>query len=373
MNEDNKYMALALELAQRGAGMVSPNPMVGAVIVHPDKGIIGSGWHQKYGGPHAEVNAVESVQGQNMGLLNESTMYVNLEPCSHFGKTPPCCDLIIGHRLKRVVIGSTDSNPQVSGRGIEKIENAGIQVTLGVMHKEALELNKRFFMTHSQGRPYIILKWAQTTDGYLDAIRPAQVPPRWMTSPDCKKLVHTWRAQEDAIIVGRATAQMDNPALTVRSVEGKNPIRIVLDRDLKLSPNLNIFNDQAPTILLTNPHNLEKAILKHTSNHRTEIDTLDFNQNNIITQILGNLACRRVQSIIVEGGAELLNSFIQDNLWDQARIFTSKLSLEDLYPGKDYGREGVLAPKLSTCKLVGSDKDLRLEVFENSGMVDLCE
>lgn len=364
-------MALALELASRGAGTVSPNPMVGAVIVHPTKGVIGSGWHKKYGEPHAEVNAMESVEEQHMELLKESTMYVNLEPCSHYGKTPPCCDLIIRHRIGRVVVGSVDSNPQVAGRGIQKIRESGIPVTLGVMEKEALELNKRFFMMHSQGRPYIILKWAQTSDGYMDAVRPREVPVRWMTSPQCKKRVHQWRATEDAIIVGRATAMMDNPTLTVRQAEGKNPIRIVMDRSLRLEPELNLFNSDAPTILLTAPDNLEKAIVKHAGNHRTEIDTLDFSQPDTISQLLNNLACRRVQSLIVEGGAELLGSFIEQNLWDQARIFTSQLSLSELYPGKGYNT-GVKAPELTASQIIYSNTSLGLEIHENISKADLC-
>lgn len=369
MNDDNKYMALALELARRGAGVVSPNPMVGAVIVHPKRGIIGSGWHQKYGGPHAEVNAIGSVPDQDLELLKESTMYVNLEPCSHYGKTPPCSELIISRQLKRVVIGSEDSNPQVAGRGIAQIRHAGIEVTLGVMEKEALELNKRFFMMHSQGRPYIILKLAQTSDGYMDAVRPLEVPPRWMTSPECKKLVHLWRSQEDAIMVGRTTAMMDNPSLTVREVEGSNPIRIVMDRALKLSPKLNIFNDQAPTILLTDLCNLEKAIVKHAANHRTEIDTLDFSQPDILTQLFNNLACRRVQSVFVEGGAELLSSFIKENLWDEARVFTSELALNDLYPSSGYN-EGVAAPVVPICQATQVDSSLGLTIYRNH--VDVC-
>lgn len=356
-------MALALELAQRGAGAVSPNPMVGAVIVHPVRGIIGSGWHQGYGQPHAEVNAVQSVRSEDVGLLGESTIYVNLEPCSHYGKTPPCADLIIDCRFGRVVVGSVDSNPQVAGQGIEKIRRAGIEVTLGVMEKEALELNKRFFTMHKLGRPYVILKWAQTSDGYLDAVRPAEVPARWMTSPNCKKLVHQWRAQEDAIIIGRATAMMDNPGLTVREIEGPNPIRIVMDRALKLDPQLNIFDQQAPTILLTDHHNLEKAIVKHAANHRTEIDTLDFSQPNTLVQMLNNLACRRVQSLFVEGGAELLNMFIEEGLWDEARVFVSALTLNELYPGKGYN-QGVAAPQLPlSLATTHQDEELGLTIY----------
>lgn len=364
---DTKYMRRALELALLGEGYVSPNPMVGAVIVC-DGEVIGEGWHRRHGGAHAEVNAVESVR--DFEKLKRSTIYVNLEPCSHWGRTPPCCDMIIDRQIPRVVIGCVDSNPQVAGEGIDRMRKAGIEVVTGVLEAESLELNRRFFTRHSLDRPYIILKWAESADGYLDAVRPANVPPAWMTNQACKALVHRWRAQEDAIMVGRKTAEMDNPSLTVRSWVGRNPIRIVTDRNLLLDPSLALFDMQASTILFTERENCERATEKFASNSRVEIQGLDYSSGDTIRAILDALSCRRVNSLFVEGGSALLNSFIEAGLWDEARIFRAQKMLCQLYPSLRV-TQGVKAPLIP-----GHDKysysfepDLNLTTIRNHGRI----
>ena len=237
-------MQKCLELAKQGLSHVSPNPMVGCVIVYNNK-IIGKGLHEKYGEPHAEVNAIASVKNKN--LLKKSTLYVNLEPCCHYGKTPPCTSLIIKHKIPKVVIGCIDSFSKVSGKGIEKMQNAGIKVKLGILENECKLLNKRFFTFNEKKRPYIILKWAKSKDGFIAPNN--QKEPFWMTSLESKKLTHIWRAEEDAILIGRITAQKDDPSLTVREIKGKNPVRIVIDKNLKLSRKLKLFNKESNTII----------------------------------------------------------------------------------------------------------------------------
>ena len=314
-------MNRCLELASKGLESVSPNPMVGSVIVYQGK-IIGEGYHKEYGKEHAEVNAITSVKDKS--LLKDSTLYVNLEPCAHFGKTPPCSNLIIEHKIPKVVIGCVDSFSDVNGKGIIKMEKAGIKVSVGVLEKESRELNKRFFTFHEKKRPYIILKWAESKDGFIAPKN--QTAPFWMTSSDSKKLVHQFRAEEDAILVGRITAEKDNPSLTVREVTGKNPTRIVIDKDLKLSKKLNLFNNQAKTIIFNSIKTEEID-----SNYYIKIDF-----NNLIENILQELYKQNIQSLIIEGGAKTLQSFIDKKLWEEARIFTANRTLV----------EGVKAPTL---------------------------
>ena len=307
-------MKRCIELASKGIGHVSPNPLVGSVIVYNGK-IIGEGYHQNYGKAHAEVNAIASVKDKN--FLPKSTLYVNLEPCSHFGKTPPCANLIIEHKIPKVVIGSIDSFSKVSGKGIDRMKNAGIEVEVGVLEKESRELNKRFFTFQEKKRPYIILKWAESKDGYIAPKN--QTAPFWMTSSESKKLVHKWRAEETAILVGRVTAEKDNPSLTVREVEGKNPIRIVIDKDLKLSTDLNLFNNDAKTIVFN--------AIKSEENDTNRFIKIDF--NILIKSILNELYKQNIQSVIIEGGSKTIQSFIDENMWDEARIFTTKKELKD--------------------------------------------
>ena len=314
MNFDEKYMLRCLELARNGFGNVAPNPMVGCVIVY-DGNIIGEGYHQEYGKAHAEVNAIQSVKDKS--LLKKSTLYVNLEPCSHFGKTPPCANLIVEHNIPRVIIGCVDSFSEVSGKGIEKLKTAGIEVVVGVLENESLELNKRFFTFHNKKRPYIILKWAETQDGFIDVDRPLDksrdtIVDNWITSPLSKQLVHKWRGEEAAILVGTTTALNDNPQLNVREWKGKNPVRVVVDLHDRLPQSLNIFDKSVPTIVFSLTKKEEEINLTF----------LKINDpKNLIKEILDELYIRNIQSAIIEGGATLLQSFIDQNLWDEARIF----------------------------------------------------
>lgn len=287
--------------------------MVGCVIVHNNK-IIGEGYHQNYGNAHAEVNAINSVR--NPSLLKESTIYVSLEPCSHYGKTPPCADLIIKHQIPKVVIANQDPFPEVSGGGIEKLKNAGIEVFCGILQGSGRELNKRFFCFHEKKRPFILLKWAQTADGFMDIDRKkAKNENYWISSALSKILVHQWRSEEDSILVGTNTAKNDNPALTVRLVDGKNPTRIVIDKNLNLPNELSIFDDSAPTLII----NQKKSELQGSN----EFCKLNF-EENILSQLMDLLYDKNIQSIMVEGGRNVLDQFIEQELWDEARIFHSK-------------------------------------------------
>lgn len=339
------YMQKVLQLAQLGEGNVAPNPLVGCVIVKGDE-VIAEGYHKHYGEAHAEVNAIHSL-APDFDFSN-CTLYVNLEPCSHQGKTPPCSDLIIKNKFKKVVICNVDTNPLVGGKGIEKLKKAGITVETGILEKEGRELNKRFFTFHEKKRPYIILKWAQTNDGFISK---NPIPPNkkenWITSEESKKLVHEWRAQEQAIMVGTATALNDNPELTVRLTEGKNPIRIVIDKELKLNSNLNIFNTAAETIVFT-------EVDKEAEN-TTKYYNLDFSKN-VLPQLLNKLYALNISSLIVEGGTTLLQSFIDENLWDEARVFIN--------PNKNF-EKGIKAPTIDLSKAIeeksGSDRLFRLK------------
>ncbi len=319
------YMQRCIELAQNGAGNVSPNPMVGAVVVHDDK-IIGEGYHQLYGEAHAEVNAINAVKDKS--LLSKATIYVSLEPCVHFGKTPPCSDLIIESKIPNAVIGCRDSYTEVDGKGIEKLRKAGVNVIFGVLEKACLALNKRFFTFHEKKRPYIILKWAQSQDGFMDKNRTDTCPTiNWITHPNTKQLTHKWRSEEDAILIGKNTAINDNPELTTRVVDGKNPIRIVIDKKLELAKDLKIFNSASKTIIINELKNEENdSILHKKVTFESFFDDLwsICGENNII-------------SIIIEGGAFTLNQFLENHLWDEIRVLT----------GKPFFSEGVKAPQLN--------------------------
>lgn len=308
LDVDIKFMQRALELAQNGAGQVAPNPMVGAVVVHNNR-IIGEGWHQHYGGPHAEVNAINAVQDKDRHLLKESTIYVNLEPCSHHGKTPPCADLLVGESLKRVVIANADPHKLVAGKGIERLQKAGIEVTAGILEAEGRELNKRFFTYHEKQRPYIILKWAQSADGFFSKDNKEQ---HWITGELSRKLVHKWRSEEDAILVGTQTALADNPKLDTRLWPGgKTPLRLVLDKELMLPKDLELFNGKQPTVVVSE---------RSGSVINADIWQLPFD-DLLLPALLKELYQHDVQSLIIEGGAQLLNSFIEMDLWDEARVF----------------------------------------------------
>ena len=318
---DKAFMAHALELAQLGGRDVAPNPMVGAVIECQGT-IIGQGFHQFFGGPHAEINAINAVNDKS--LLAQSTLYVNLEPCAHYGKTPPCVDAIVKARIPHVIVGCRDPHP-VNAGGIERLIQAGVKVTERVMEDESKLLNKRFITFHTVRRPYVILKWAESADGFIAPIGRAQ----WLTTAQSKKLVHKWRAEECAVMVGTNTAAIDNPALTVREVPGKNPLRIVLDRKRRLSAASKLFDGSAHTLVFS-------ELPEKTPRKGVEFVQTSFNERIIYT-VLDHLYRKEVLSLIVEGGAQLLRSFIEAKLWDEARVFVTATRLED----------GIKAPQLT--------------------------
>ncbi len=312
------YMQRCLELAVLGIGVVSPNPMVGAVIMHNDR-IIGEGYHQKYGGAHAEVNAVNQVIGKHndcADLLKQSTMYVSLEPCAHYGKTPPCADLIIKHQIPKVVVGCRDPFEQVDGKGIEKLIAAGVEVVTGVLEDECKWLNRRFFTRVQKRRPYIILKWAQTADGFF---APDDGSQYWITGLASRKLVHQWRGEEDAVLVGKYTAAIDNPQLNVRYGDGKSPKRVVIDRKLELNSALHLFDQSTETLIFN-------EVKTDISGKNKYIALEDFDRF-VPQYILYQLYLQDIQSVIIEGGAYTLNTFIEAGLWDEARIFTGQANL----------------------------------------------
>lgn len=320
-----KYMQRCLELAKNGLGTTYPNPMVGSVIVYEGK-IIGEGWHKKAGEPHAEVNAVNAVK--DTSLLKKSTIYVSLEPCSHFGKTPPCCDLIIKNKIPNVVIGTIDPNIKVAGNGIKKLIEAGANVTVGVLESDCLELNKGFFTFHKDKRPYVILKWAESQDGFISPLSKLDAKPVWITNDFSRQLVHKWRSEEQAILVGTQTVMDDNPKLNVRDWTGNNPIRIVLDKNNRIPKDFSVYNNQQKTIFITESNNSE-------STENTIFEKIDFGQN-IGIQIMDVLYKHSIQSVIIEGGRQTLQTFIDENSWDEARIFT----------GNTYFETGIKAPVL---------------------------
>ncbi|MDG2194224.1 MAG: bifunctional diaminohydroxyphosphoribosylaminopyrimidine deaminase/5-amino-6-(5-phosphoribosylamino)uracil reductase RibD [Polaribacter sp.] len=336
-----KYIQRCLELAKKGIGTTRPNPSVGAVIVLNDK-IIGEGYTSPYGGNHAEVNAINSVE--EVSLLHAATLYVTLEPCAHFGKTPPCADLIVKHQLKHVVIGCVDSNSLVAGKGIERLRKGGCEVTVGVLEKECLEHHRRFFTVQDKKRPYILLKWAETKDGYIAPLYPKldlesddnemlnQVQykePVWISNLYSQQLVHKWRSEEQAILVGTNTIIADNPKLNVRSWKGHDPVRVVLDKKLRIPVNANVFDGTVKTLILTEQK-------KKTQIIGLVFEVIDFSKN-VAEQICEVLQKQNIQSVLVEGGTQTLQTFIDANLWDEARVFIGS---------SEFG-EGVGAPCFS--------------------------
>ena len=339
MTKDEKYIARCIQLARNGKCNAAPNPMVGAVVVHNDT-IIGEGYHIRCGEAHAEVNAIRSVKNEE--LLKESTIYVSLEPCSHYGKTPPCADLIINKGIPRVVVGCMDPFSLVAGRGIQKMRDAGIDVTVGVLEQECRQLIHRFITFHTLQRPFITLKWAESADGFIDLNRTGG-HPYIFSSPLSSMLVHKRRAEHTGILVGRKTALLDNPSLTTRSWYGKNPLRMVIDKDLTLPEHLALFDGSTPTIVFTRRTDVPIK-------PQIEYIPLDFNKD-ILPQIMEVLYQKKVQSLMVEGGSILLQSFIDSGCWDEAYIECSH----------DRLHEGVKSPVFSsehTCfckKMFGKD------------------
>jgi diaminohydroxyphosphoribosylaminopyrimidine deaminase/5-amino-6-(5-phosphoribosylamino)uracil reductase len=340
------YLKRCIALAKNGLGTTYPNPLVGSVIVHDGK-IIGEGWHKKAGEPHAEVNAVNSVKDKS--LLKDATIYVSLEPCSHFGKTPPCCDLIIANKIPNVVIGTVDPFAKVAGNGVKKLIENGKKVTIGILEDECNELNKRFFTFHQKNRPYIILKWAETADGFIAPLKKEEKAPVWITNPYSRQLVHKWRTEEQAILVGTNTVLDDNPKLDARDFKGNNPIRVVWDKSNKITEKFHVKNQIIPSFFVTEIKNLTEKENIYYKN--TIFDAL------LAKKTLDILFKKNIQSVIVEGGSQTLQSFIDANLWDEARVFVSENNFN----------EGIIAPKLpknriSTSLLIEKDE---LKLFRN--------
>lgn len=340
MTDHERYMRRCLELAERGRGKVSPNPMVGCVIVHEDK-VIGEGWHKEYGGPHAEVDAIASVKDPLM--LKRSTLYVNLEPCSHYGKTPPCADLIMEHKIPYVVIGCLDPNPKVGGMGIRKLASAGIDVKLGVLESESRKLNHRFIFFHEHKRPYIILKWAETADGYIGA-KGKRTP---ISGLEAIKLVHHWRSEEAGIWVGTNTAIIDDPELTVREVEGRSPLRISMDRQNRFPSDLKLINGKVPALIFTqgNPSKLPNVEYVQLSPEKWDLK-----------HMLDVLYNKGIISVLVEGGPGLHRSFLESGVWDEVRIIRSSRRLEELVPGQEGLRPVSVEWKGQEVRRSGSDQ-----------------
>ncbi|MGB0789278.1 MAG: bifunctional diaminohydroxyphosphoribosylaminopyrimidine deaminase/5-amino-6-(5-phosphoribosylamino)uracil reductase RibD, partial [Marinirhabdus sp.] len=324
MNIHEKYMHRCIQLAKNGLGSTYPNPLVGSVIV-ANNTIIGEGWHYKAGLPHAEVNAMAAVRDR--GLLAGATLYVNLEPCNHFGKTPPCSQAIVTGGIKNVVVGSTDPNPGVSGGGIKTLAQAGCRVTVGVLETACKQLNKRFFTFQQKKRPYVFLKWAESCDGFIAPKTRDKRAPVWITNEISRQWVHKLRAEEQAILVGTQTVLADNPLLTVRHWEGPAPLRVVLDRDLRIPPSAAVHDGSAPTVVFTETERATGA--------GTLFKKIDFGKT-IVPQILGHLFKMNIQSLIVEGGAKTLQNFIDAAMWDEAFVFK----------GANNFSEGVRAPKI---------------------------
>jgi diaminohydroxyphosphoribosylaminopyrimidine deaminase/5-amino-6-(5-phosphoribosylamino)uracil reductase len=337
-------MHRCLELAALGRSKVAPNPMVGALLVYEDR-IIGEGYHKQYGQAHAEVNCIGSVKEEDLHLMQNSTLYVSLEPCAHFGKTPPCADLIIQKKIPKVVVGCRDPFVQVDGKGIEKLRKANVEVEVGVLEEECKELNKRFLTFHTEHRPYIILKWAQSSNGKIANSDSSRL---MISNEYSNRLVHKWRSEEMAIMVGTNTAMMDDPALTTRLWPGANPIRLVVDMELKLPKTLQLFDSKTTTIVFnlhqhTIPGNMKGLNLKNMGLAYYQV-TSDV---SLVHQVCNALYQLNVQSVLVEGGAFLLQSFIDENMWDEARVITNEEMIID---------NGLPAPILKQYELKQNEK-----------------
>ncbi len=339
---DEKYMRRCLQIAKNGLGTTAPNPSVGAVIVHQDR-IIGEGYTSAYGRAHAEVNAIQSVK--NTSLLSASTLYVTLEPCSHFGKTPPCADLILKHRIPKVVIGILDPNEKVAGRGIKKLKDNGCQVITNVLVDACRKHHRRFLTFYEKKRPYLILKWAETRDGFIAPLnekRTQDPAPVWISNSQSRQLVHQWRSEEQAILVGTKTVLQDNPKLDVRQWTGKNPIRLVIDKEARIPHTLHVKDGNVRTLFFTGKEHLPPP------RKGVEFHLLDFSKK-LIPQLCALAYSMNINSILIEGGAQTLQAFIDEGFWDEARIFIGATSFKD----------GVKAPTLTTAlyntTIVGTD------------------
>jgi diaminohydroxyphosphoribosylaminopyrimidine deaminase/5-amino-6-(5-phosphoribosylamino)uracil reductase len=339
-------MNRCIELARQALGSVAPNPMVGAVLLY-NNNIIGEGFHRGFGCVHAEAAAIESVRDKS--LLEKSELYVNLEPCSHQGKTPACTGLILNYKIPKVFIGTPDPNPLVAGKGIQVLRNNGVDITAGISEHSCIELNKRFFIHHIHNRPFVILKWAQTTDGFIDVIRKSGQPvgPNWISNEFSRVLVHKWRSEEQAIMTGTNTVKYDDPMLNTREWHGNNPLRIILDRNLDLKKDYKIFKSEIKTLIFNEKKSYQEKNFEYIR--------LEFNEK-LLHEIMHVLFIRDIQSVIVEGGKMLIESFINANLWDEARIFT----------GMKEFRQGIRAPVIqSTVDFTETIQDDQLTVYRN--------
>jgi diaminohydroxyphosphoribosylaminopyrimidine deaminase/5-amino-6-(5-phosphoribosylamino)uracil reductase len=337
MNISEQYMHRCIQLAKQGAGIVAPNPMVGAVLVYHNR-IIGESYHQKYGEAHAEVNCINSVSEKDRPFISSAELYVSFEPCAHHGKTPPCADLIIAHKIPTVIIGCVDPFKQVAGKGIERLKAAGVEVITGVLQKKCESLNKRFFAFHLEKRPYVILKWAQSINGKIAPLHQQAGERIYISNQFTNRLVHKWRSEEAAILVGTNTAAFDDPELTNRWWSGKSPVRLIVDMNLRLPLSLEVFDGHQPTIIFnTQQHNMEN-FLSSSSQPGVGLSFYQLAKNdNLIKKILEACYQNNIQSIIVEGGARLLQSFIDEGVWDEARIITNQTL---------YIQKGLPAPEL---------------------------
>ena len=344
MKIHEKYINRCIELAKNGLGTTYPNPMVGSVIVYNDK-IIGEGWHRKAGEPHAEVNAINSVKDKS--LLAKSTIYVSLEPCSHFGKTPPCSVLIITSKIPNVVVGTIDPHSKVAGSGIKKLMENGVNVTVGVLEVACQDLNKRFFTFHNKKRPYIILKWAESLDGFIAPETKETKEPIWISNEFSRQLVHKWRSEEQAILVGTKTVLEDNPKLDVRDWKGNNPIRIVLDKSGKIDNKYHVKDNTIKTIFITEQENL-------TFYENIIFENVIF-EASLPLKICGILFNNNIQSVIIEGGKETIQTFIDANIWDEARVFIGNIRLKN----------GVKAPDLTGNYTLSKIQEDQLKLFIN--------
>ena len=347
-------MHRCLQLAASGAGMVAPNPLVGAVLMHNER-IIGEGYHQKYGEPHAEVNCIASVKDEDRPLIPHSTLYVSLEPCAHFGKTPPCADLIIKHKIPTVVIGCRDPFKEVNGKGIDRLQQAGVEILSGILEQECKEINRRFFTANTKYRPYFILKWAETANGFIASLpgstltklsetgyEETATPARLLISNEyTNRLVHKWRSEEAAVLIGTRTALYDNPSLTTRYWDGPSPVRVIIDMNLRLPAGLKIFDRQVRTIIING--------IKEEKNDNLLYYRID-QRNSPVHETVSALHHLNIQSVLIEGGALLLQSFINEGLWDEARVIkNNSLAIENGLPAPTLSQ----AVTTNTCHLSG--------------------